>query len=114
MPARLYDVRVTSQPQPSPEHSPDYNSVSAGAASDAKAFFAAALLTFASGMVVLIGFIMAGGFGVLLGIVFSVPIAIVIGERYGRMLPRDLSAGALIALTVGSFLMFFLAAGMAA
>ncbi|WP_298180964.1 hypothetical protein [Saccharomonospora sp.] len=100
---------VTSQP----ERAFNANRVSAGPASDAKAFFAAALLTFASGMVAVIGYIMVGGFGVLLGIVGVVFALVWWKEQHGRMLPRDLPGKSLTLLTVAALVLFGLAALMA-
>ncbi len=93
---------MTSQPQPSSVP----NSVSAGPASDAKAFGAAALLTFASGMVALIGFVLVHVFGVILaiaGIVFGL---VWWKERHGQMLPRDLPGKSVASLAVVSLLLF--------
>ncbi|CAM2886130.1 hypothetical protein SAXI111661_06485 [Saccharomonospora xinjiangensis] len=100
---------VTSQPQ-TPSKA---NSVSAGPASDAKAFFTAALLTFACGMIALIGFVMAGVFGIILGIVGIVFGLVWWKEQHGGMLPRDLPGKSLVSLTVVSLVLFGLAALMA-
>ncbi len=100
---------MTSQPQ-NPYNS---NRVSAGPASDTKAFFAATLLTFLSGMIVLIGFIMAGGFGIVLGIVGMIFGLVWWKGHHGSMLPRDLPAKSVVGLTLGSLLLLGLAALMA-
>lgn len=101
------------QPQPQPQPQPPANRVSAGPASDAKAFFATVLLTFISGMIVMIGYIMIGGFGIFLGLVGVVFILVWWKERHGRVLPRNLPGTSLALLFVTSLVLFGLAALMA-
>ncbi|ASR34844.1 hypothetical protein BAY61_07490 [Prauserella marina] len=87
---------MTYQPQPSPGG----NSVSAGPASDFKTFGAAALLTFAAGEIVLIGYIMAGGFGAFLGIIGAAFGIVWWKNQHGKVFPRDLSGSHLGGLAV--------------
>lgn len=88
-------------------------SVSAGAASDAKTFAAAALLTFAAGMIVLIGYIMAGGFGGFLGIIGAVFGVVWWKNLHGKVFPRDLPAKSLVGLLVTAAALFGLSYVMA-
>ncbi|TLW90993.1 hypothetical protein FFT09_17090 [Saccharomonospora piscinae] len=103
-------TRVTSQQS---QYQPVYNRVSAGGASDAKAFATAVLLTFTSGMLALIGYVMVGVFGVILAI-----IGIAFGlmwwkEQHKSMLPRDVPGKSLAGLAVAGAVLFGLAALMA-
>ncbi|MBK1786198.1 hypothetical protein JHE00_17860 [Prauserella sp. ASG 168] len=82
------------------------NTVSAGAASDAKTFAAAALLTFAAGLIVVIGYIMAGGFGGFLGIIGAVFGFVWWKNLHGKVFPRDLPAKSLVALLVATAALF--------
>ncbi|MER7115880.1 hypothetical protein ABT332_15465 [Saccharomonospora azurea] len=93
---------MTSQPQPSSAP----NAVSAGPASDAKAFAAAALLTFTCGMVVLVGYVMIGFFGIILSLIGVVFGLVWWKERHGAMLPRDLTAKSVVSLAVVALVLF--------
>lgn len=89
------------------------NSVSAGAGSDAKAFGAAALLTFTCGMIALIGYMMIGGLGIVLGIIGIVFGLVWWKGHHERMLPRDLPTKSLVLLGITGLALFGLAAAMA-
>lgn len=78
------------------------NRVSAGPASDLKTLVAAALLTFAAGMLVLIGYIMAGGFGGFLGLIGAAFGIVWWKNLHGKVFPRDLSGTHVVGLTVAS------------
>jgi membrane associated rhomboid family serine protease len=78
------------------------NSVSAGPASDVRTFLAAALLTYAGGALMLVGYVLLSGvFGAILGLVGAV-----FGVVWWRNLhdkkafPRNLPAKSLIILAV--------------
>ncbi|PXY28341.1 hypothetical protein [Prauserella muralis] len=89
------------------------NSVSAGPASDVKTFTAAALLTFAGGMLVLIGYVMAGGFGGLLGIIGAVFGVVWWKNLNEKVFPRDLPGSRLAGLAVAAAVLLGLAYLMA-
>ncbi|WP_091674250.1 hypothetical protein [Amycolatopsis marina] len=77
-------------------------SVSAGAASDAKTFGAAALLTFSAGMVVLLGYLLVGGFGAFLGIIGAVFGIVWWKGLHGKVFPRDLPNSSVLGAAVAS------------
>ncbi|WP_167173322.1 hypothetical protein [Saccharomonospora amisosensis] len=88
------------------------NRVSAGTASDVKTFIAAALLTFAAGMLVLIGYIMAGGFGGFLGIIGAVWSVFWWKGVHGKVFPRDLPGKSMAGLAVTAAILLGLAYAM--
>lgn len=96
-----------------PTRRPGDNAVSAGPASDAKTFFAAALLTFAAGMIVLMGFMLAGGFGGLLGIVGAGFGIVWWKNEHGKVFPKDLPGSTMLGLSVVSAGLLALVAMMA-
>ncbi|MFC4000781.1 hypothetical protein ACFS2C_11990 [Prauserella oleivorans] len=88
------------------------NKVSAGTASDVKTLVAAALMTFAAGMLVLIGYLMVGVFGGILAIIGAV---LAIGwwsGIHGKVFPRDLPGKSLAGLTAVAGVLFLLAYAM--
>ncbi|PRX48497.1 hypothetical protein B0I33_104314 [Prauserella shujinwangii] len=89
------------------------NGVSAGPASDAKTFVAAALLTFAAGMIVLIGYVMAGGFGGFLGLIGAVFAVVWWRSLHEKVFPRDLPAQSVVGLAVAAAVLFGLVVLMA-
>jgi hypothetical protein len=94
---------VSFQPTPSAGG----NSVSAGAASDVKTFAAATLLTFSAGMIVLIGYALAGGFGAFLGIIGAVFGVVWWKDLHGKVFPRDLPNNSVIGAAVAAGLLAF-------
>ncbi|WP_199430216.1 hypothetical protein [Qaidamihabitans albus] len=96
-----------------PSRPPPGNGVSAGPASDAKTFAAAALLTFAAGMLVLIGYIMAGGFGGFLGIIGAVFGVVWWKGLHEKVFPRDLPGASMAGLAVAALVLLGLAYMMA-
>jgi len=76
--------------------------VSTDGASGAKTFTAAALLTFSSGMLMLIGYLLIGGFGVFLGIVAAVLGVLWWRSANDKMFPANLKKSSLISVTVAS------------
>ncbi|RZQ59422.1 hypothetical protein [Amycolatopsis suaedae] len=83
-------------------HDVKSNSVTAGTGSDVKTFFAALLLTFASGMLILVGALLIGFFGGFLGVVGVVLGLIWWRSANGKMFPRDLSTGAMVSATAAA------------
>lgn len=88
------------------------NRVSAGPASDVKTFVAAGLLTFTAGLLVLIGYIMAGGFGGFLGIIGAVFGVVWWKGVHGKVFPRDLPGKSMAGLVVAGALLLAAAYGM--
>lgn len=88
------------------------NRVSAGPASDVKTFVAAAMLTFTAGVVVLIGYLMAGGFGGFMGIIGAVFGVVWWKGVHGKVFPKDLPSVSLMLLGVVGLLLVGLVYGM--
>jgi hypothetical protein len=77
------------------------NPVSAGTGSDVRTFAAAALLTYAGGVLMLNGYIILSGvFGAILGLVGSVFGVVWWRSIHGKVFPRDLPKKSLIILAV--------------
>lgn len=96
-----------------PPASAGANRVSAGAASDTKTFAAAALITFAAGMIVLIGYILAGGFGGFLGLIGAIFGVVWWKNLHGKVFPRDLPVSHVLGLAGAAGVLFVIAVAMA-
>ncbi len=94
-------MRVTSQPAPT--------TGSAGA----KTFVTATMLTFTGGMLVLIGYIMVGGFGIFLGLVGAVFGVLWWKDLHDGVVPAQLPTKSVALLTLTGLALFGLAAAMA-
>ncbi|WP_028661699.1 hypothetical protein [Saccharomonospora saliphila] len=84
-----------------------------GPAAHAKTFATAALLTFACGMLVLIGYVMVGGFGFFLGLVGTVFGVLWWKDLHGTVFPKDIPAKSLVILAASAAALFGLAVAMA-
>ncbi len=74
-----------------------------GFAADLRIATAAALLTFASGLIMLIGFLMAGGFGAFIGLIGAGFGWMWWAEQHGgKVFPRDLPNRSLVLLGCAS------------
>lgn len=91
------------------------NSVSAGPGSDVRALAAAALLTYAGGVLMLVGYLLLSGvFGAILGLVGAVFGVVWWRKTHDdRIFPRDLSVKSLIILVVVGVVLTVLAFAMA-
>ncbi|HKS44552.1 MAG TPA: hypothetical protein VJT49_05450 [Amycolatopsis sp.] len=77
------------------------NSVSAGTASDVRTFAAAVLLTYAGGVLMLVGYILLSGvFGAILGLVGAIFGVVWWRTVHKKVFPRDLPVKSLVILGV--------------
>jgi hypothetical protein len=100
---------VTSPTHPPSPTTTKPNSVSAGWGSDLRIAAVGAMAPFLGGLLVLLGYLWLGGFGLLLGIAAAVAWAVWWYRRNGRrFFPRDVATGPFyitIALTVAAFVL---------
>lgn len=92
------------------------NSVSAGTGSDVRTLLAAALLTYAGGVLMLVGYLLLSGvFGAILGLVGAV-FGVVAWRKVhdDRVFPRDLPVKSLLILVAVGAVLTVLAFAMAA
>ncbi|WP_312868815.1 hypothetical protein [Amycolatopsis pithecellobii] len=91
------------------------NSVSAGTGSDIRTLAAAALLTYAGGVLLLVGYLLLSVFGAILAVVGGVFGVIWWRKSHGdRVFPRDLSVKSLLILVGVGAVLTVLAMALAA
>jgi hypothetical protein len=82
------------------------NMVSAGLGSDLRVAAVGAMAPFLAGLLVLLGYIWLGGFGILLGLGGAIWWAVWWYRKHGKFFPRDVNTGAFtitIVLTAVAF-----------
>jgi hypothetical protein len=88
------------------------NSVSAGLGSDLRVAAVGAMAPFLAGVLVLLGYLWLGGFGIVLGLGGAVFWGVWWYRKHGKFFPRDVNTGAFvgtIVLTVVVFVLVLLA-----
>ena len=88
------------------------NSVSAGLGSDLRVAAVGAMAPFLAGLLVLLGYLWLGGFGIVLGLGGAIFWAVLWYRRNGKFFPRDVQTRAFtitIVLTVAVFVLVLIA-----
>jgi hypothetical protein len=85
------------------------NSVSAGVGSDVRAAVVGALMPFGAGMLILVGYVWLGAFGVILAIAGSIGWAVWWRRRHGAFFPRDVETGPFVGTIAIAAIAFIIA-----